>query len=144
MQMKPGRDLDAVVAEHVMGWVKGPRGFWATPEKLDGLYGVGYTYGGGDHEFDDFSPSEMDTMALEVIRELERRKLIVVMSNTRKPGLATTGWSVSVLMYNPKFPGSVKGARPIAGQDCDTLSHAVCLAALQAVAALKKGARFFR
>lgn len=54
--MNAGRELDVLVAENVMGWVRGDR-YWIDPQNPDAFYGTEFTINDTDHDIPPFQPS---------------------------------------------------------------------------------------
>lgn len=112
--MKPGRELDSLVAEKVMGWRKDSDGDWERPSKdaIDGWY--------PDHLF----PYSTDIAAAwEVVEKL-----------TAQFGDDFTIWSIWSRENKIRARFNRGESRTYAAQaDAPTAPHAICLAALKAV-----------
>lgn len=128
--MKPGRELNELVAMKVMGWRKGTTAdgsvldeFWIDP-RADHFYGTdeGYTHRGGDYDFEDFNPSQNIKHAWEVVRKM-----------------SSFGESVFELSEGPEenciacFAGANEAETWEHQAIGKTSPHAICLAALKAV-----------
>lgn len=108
--MKPGRELDALVAEKVMGWTKGVTG-WAKPG------------GGGCLDLPEFS--EDIAAAMRVLHAVTQR-------------LGTDYYPILMRPYADWFAGFSMSYPDCCDWEAtaEGLPEAICLAALKAVGAL--------
>lgn len=113
MEYKPGRELDALIAEKVMGYKRGPK----APTGR-------YYWSDGGASFP-FSPSTDIAAAWEVFQTIAKRW------EDPWAGFVFDGkeliWSCH---FSRQILGGIVGE---AGAHADTAPHAICLAALKAV-----------
>lgn len=112
-RIEAGRELDALIAEEVMGWrrMRMPQDGWVLPLP-----------GGRRLQPDAFSTSGACLEVLERMREQGWNVLI----ETQLLDLNENTWRVAFDKFRPSYIG-----------DAPTLPHAICLAALEAVRAEK-------
>lgn len=124
MDLKPGPELDALLAEKVMGWVLADVGpykdsGWNYP---DGTWTEYWTTEKASRECPGFSPSEDIACAWEVVEKL--------ISQDHYVSVFSSEWSGP---DRPKAPG---WACQVSSDDtslADSAPHAICLAALKTV-----------
>lgn len=108
--LKPGRELDALVAEKVMGWKRSLTGFWFPPDLHPNANIIG-------HEIPHYST---DTgAAWEVVEKFPHFYLFRWIAGGPMPG-----------QWECRFSDTDDGTKIVWA---DTAPHAICLAALKAV-----------
>jgi hypothetical protein len=121
------RELDAEVAEKVMGWVKGPE-----KHQYDDLYDCHWLYPNGDPtgwywgcSNSCFKPSTSISDAWRVVEEMGKRQLDVSIDKS---------WCTGYLVQFTNEPfGGPKELRVYGQGRADTAPEAICRAALEAV-----------
>ena len=116
-----GRELDALVAEQVMGWVccGDARNFWHTGAEYRTL---------SETSYGSFAPSTDIAAAWEVVAKMLETHTVDV---NAIPGESVIQWGVTM----QKMPFAAR--YPEHGACAKTAPEAICLCALQAVAAFK-------
>ena len=131
-RLEPGRELDRLVAERVMGWRLWESSrpiHWA--EERDGCYiHTGWNVNGLAHSRPVWSPSTDITAAWAVVEHLLRRGLFLDIYSPRQNGAPDwledlDRWVVVICDW--------KHEAGLARAEAETLPLAICLAALEAV-----------
>lgn len=129
--MKPGRELDALVAEKVMGWVSVSkehhwnyvRGYPAGwPDEYSGLPPDGYT---GDDEF------RRDYRKIHAYSSSIADAWLVVEKLKETKGRVSVDWFEDTIGYRWHVYVGEGDEQSVVG--AETAPHAICLAALKAV-----------
>ena len=110
--MEPGPELDALVAEKVMGWGRSERSWWVTHKGAELCYS--------------WSPSTNIAHAWEVVERFGPEWSVEI---ERWPHGGDKDWACRMVEFFKDKPG----IKSQAGELAPTAPHAICLAALKAV-----------
>lgn len=127
--MQAGRELDALVAEQVMGWTKydWEQGDWDGPDNVTffAIYPNGLAvYYAGSYEPDAwFAPSTDIAAAWRVVEAIQAKGVAVHIYHGSAPNSAEAPWYVQIDEPPNKYADS---------RSALTAPHAICLAALAA------------
>lgn len=117
---EPGRALDALVAERVMGWVGGGK-YWIDPSNPAEMYGAGFTIGNTDYDIPPFKPSTDIAAAWLVVERLsEQGRVLLVKADGNRKYSGALRYTVTINGIDGRF-------------DSNSAPHAICLAALKAL-----------
>lgn len=116
-ELVAGRELDALIAEHVMGWQRKAKGIMHGKSQVIFVDAQDNSYTIECGCVEDFNPSTDIAAAMEVVEKLYKRNILVSMFQAQC-------WNVA-FDENEKCVGS---------DSADSLPKAICRAALQAIA----------